>query len=538
MLARLALASLVLAACSPASPPLSRGLAPPSRPAPAPTAAPPVAQANTQPAALPEIARGGAIRVDGASTDCPAVVAVEPDGGATLLCTFERENGCALRRLGPDGEELSRSDLAPGSCVKWVPRTGGGGFLFSRPADYRAFAITSLDAGGKRIASGTMSSQEEVIPLDASVAADGGVFIALEFRKDLTFAKRRLGTTKFSTSGIVKLAPTLDRLAWSRLFETRRTRIAGLLPATRAGVDALVNTRGPLVPGGPVNPPVNPADGSIYGGDTYGWKAERVALDARGAPVARVAAAVEAGRVVSDAAQVGDAIAALTLGVAPTYHMDLTIARAGAQPERTQLARGYTDFVKAGGRTWIIDCDCKYDKGHVSGTWSAIEVGGAHRKIALGGALGLSTTWRSIAVTEDRIAAVGTTIDPVSGTPLTFAALAKIPPDALTLDAGQLRVSDHLSLAPACRKPRANLANLVTGAAGKAFDAPLEACGVPAKALVQMTTYADGGIRTFQVAGASAEATACARRVYEPSTVCPVENSSVTFTVRVPPAGP
>lgn len=529
MLARLWFASLVLAACAPTPPPLSPGLAPPSRPPPAPAPAP---QASASPAAAPTIAPG-TLRIDGASTDCPAIVGVEPDGSATLLCTFERENGCALRHLGPDGEQTSRSDLAPGACVKWAPRPGGGGFLVSRSDDYRSFSITSLDASGKRIASGGLSSQEEVIPLDATVAADGGVVISLEYRKDLLFAKRRLGTTKFSTSGIVKLAPALDRLAWSRLFETRRTRIAGLLPATRGGVDALVTTRGPLVPGAPVNPPVNPADGSIYGGDTYGWKAERVSLDARGAPVARIAAAVEAGRIVSDAAQVGDAIAALTIGVAPTYRMNLTVARSGAQPERSELAGGYTEFVESGGRTWLIDCDCKFDQGRQTGTWTATELGGAGMKVALGGAFGVSTRWRSIAVTADRIAAVGTTNDPVTGMPLTFAAIAKLPSGSPALDAGRLRVSDHLALAPACRKARASLPSVVSGPAGKAFDAPLEACGVPPKATVQISTYVDGGIRSFTIGGASPEVTACARRVYEPVTACPLENTSVTFTVRL-----
>ncbi len=475
----------------------------------------------------------GVLRIDGASTSCKDVIGVTSDGGAAVMCTFEREDGCAIRRFGPDGEELSRSDLAPGICAAWTAREGGGGFLVTRATDYRSITITALDANGKRTASNALTSHEEVYPFDASLAADGGVFVSLQFRRDLMFGKRRLGTTKFSTSGIVKLPPALDRVAWSRLFDTRRTYIAALLPATHAGVDALISTRGPLVAGTPVNPPINPNDGSIYGGDSYGWKAERVALDQRGKPVARVDMTVEPRRSVDYAAPVGDAVATLTSNPKDSDLTNLTLVRADGQRERTTLGAVSQGFHDDSGRIWVIECDCRYDNvaGKLTGTWKAREIGGAQMSIVLAGAFGSSVTWVSLAVTGDRIAAIGTTDDPATGTPLTFVALAKLSRTASSVDLAKLGVVDHLALAPACRGPRAGLTTLVSG---RAFDPALEACGVAPKARIEMTTYRDGGLRTFDITGASREVVACARRVFEPVVACPVIGSNVSFWVRLP----
>lgn len=489
--------------------------------------------AQSAPIAEPPAPLAGVIRLDGSSTTCSDVVAVAADGSASVMCTFDREDGCAIRRLGPDGEQVSRSDLAPGICADFAPREGGGGFLVTRAPNYQSITITSLDANGKRIAATSLTSKEEVWPLDASTAADGGLFVSLQFRRDLMFGTRRLGTTKYSTSGIVKLAPALGRLVWSRVFDTRRTSISALLPGTHGGVDALVNTRGPLVAGTPVNPPINPNDGSVFGGDNYGWKAERIAFDPRGKPVTRVDMTIEPRHTVRDAAQIGDAVVTLTANKTKWNQTNLTVVRAG-QREQSQLGTVSYGLQDISGRTWVIDCDCTYENSKVTGTWMAHELGGAQMTIALGGAFGSSTTWTSIAVTGDRIAAVGASEDPVTGTPLTFVALAKLPPGAPAVDLARLGIVDHLALAPACRHPRTQIGILVSGQAGRAFDPALEACGVAPKTRIEMATFPDGGMRTFAIKDATPEVVACARRIFEPVVACPTLGTNVSFSVRLP----
>ncbi|MDB4954201.1 MAG: hypothetical protein JWO36_1770 [Myxococcales bacterium] len=488
------------------------------------------------PATVPPQVAQGVVRIDGSSTSCDAVVAVHADGGAAVLCTFEREGGCGIRQLGPDGEERSRSDLAPGTCSQWVTRPDGGGFLVTRATDNRSVTVMALDANGKHTAVSALTSKEDVWPYDARLAADGGLFVAVRFHKDLMFGNKRLGTTKHSVSGIVKFLPSLDRLAWSRLFETRRTEIAALLPATRDGVDALVSTRGPLVPGAPVNPPVDPATGAMFGGDTYGWQTERVSLDSRGKPVARVDMMIERNRSVMDAVQVDDAIAMLTPNLDHPNRTDLTLARADGQRERIALASVMgSRFEGINDRASVIDCDCSYAQGKQTGTWTAREVGGSRMQIGLAGALGSqSPSWSSVAVLGDRVAAIGTTADPATGTPITFTALAQLPSGSPAIDLRRLSLVDHLALAPACRGARPQISAVVASDRRATFDTALEACGIAPLARIALTTYRDGGLRSFSIQGATTDMIACARRVFEPAFACPTVGNNISFAVRLP----
>ncbi|MBA3817852.1 MAG: hypothetical protein H0X17_03100 [Deltaproteobacteria bacterium] len=449
------------------------------------------------------------------------------DGGAAVLCTFAREEGCGIRQLGPDGEERGRSELAPGRCAQWAPHSGGGGFLITHAENYVALIVTALDASGKRGASTRLTSTTGVYASDARVAADGGLFAALEFSGDLAYRGKRLGKSIYGVPGIVRFPATLDRLTWSRMFDKRRTQIAALLPSTQAdGVDAVLDTRGPLVPGGPINPKENPEDGSIYGGDTYGWRAERVAFDRRGKPGQRQELHVGPKRSVMAAAIVDGALATIGSDPASWKRSILTLLRGEGQREQIVLAQLATgDFAVANGRTWLLHRDWnEVGGGKGVTTWSAHEVGGARRQLALPEMWGTqAVSWSALAVHEDRVVALGTATDPATGTPISITALARVSATAPAVELQPLVQLDRLALAPACRGPRAKLGDQV--ARVHQVDGELAACGVPAKARADLTVYPEGGIARFAVKDLGVDAVACARRVVEPAFACPGDGS-------------
>ncbi len=510
------LLSMLLTACST---PQAPGYYPrAASPAPSDPSTPPAAPPSSQPPMI------GVLRTEGQSTLCSGLVAVHPDGGATVMCTFRRENGCGLRQLGPDGEERGRSELAPGSCERWVPRGDGGGYLITQQADsYKELMFTALDPAGKRGASTSLTSNSGVFASDAHAAADGGLVAAVIFRDDLSYRGKRLGKALHGVSAIVRFPASLDRAAWSRVFGTRRTQIASLLPATQAGgIDAVLETRGPLVPGAPMHPKVNPEDGSIYGGDTYGWRAEHVEFDKRGTARARHELSVGPRRTVMDAAIVDGTLA--TLGRDP--NADRRNIVTFARGERDKMMLGLlmkSEFAVANGRTWLIDVESSRgnNTGSVS-TWTAHEVGGARRKLALTGALGTEPVrWTAIGVHDGHVVAIGTAEDSSTGTPLSFTAFAQLSPSAPGLDLATLAPVNRLVLASTCLGPRTEIADRV--ARTHQADAELTACGVPRATRAELSLFPDGGIGKFSITDASAEVIACARRVVDPVFVCPVQ---------------
>ncbi|MDQ3369982.1 MAG: hypothetical protein M3680_31575, partial [Myxococcota bacterium] len=481
----------------------------------------------------PAIARG-VLRIEGQSTMCRDIITVHPDGGAAVLCSFGREDGCGIRQLGPDGEERGRSELAPGTCAQWVPHARGGGYLITHADGYRALVVTALDAAGKRGATTRLTSTSGVYASDAHVAADGGLFAALQFHGDLAYRGKRLGKSSYGVPAIVRFPAGLDRLAWSRLFDKRRTQIAALLPAAQGdGIDAVLDTRGPLVPGAPMHPKENPEDGSIYGGDTYGWRAERVAFDRRGKPGGRQELNVGPHRSVMAAAMVDGSLATLGSDPASWKRSILTLLRGAGGGEREQkvIAQAATGrFAVANGRTWLIDRDWTEVGGKGVTTWHAHEVGGARRKLALPELWGTQpVSWSTLAVHEDHVVALGTTADPTTGTPVSITALATLAATAPALVLQPLALVDRLALAPGCRGVRSKLDDQV--ARVQQADGELAACGVPAQARAELTTYPEGGIARFAIKDLGADAVACARRVVEPAFACP-SSGSVSFTLR------
>lgn len=456
---------------------------------------------------------------------CGTVIAVHPDGGAALLCTFGREGGCGIRQLGPDGEERGRSELVPGSCRRWVPRPEGGGVLVTTADDDRTLTFTNLDAAGKRGASTSLTSKGAVDPFDARIASDGALIAAIRFTGDLVHRGKRLGKTDYVVSGIVKLAPRLDRLQWSRLFTTRRTSILALLPAaTPGGFEAVLQTRGPLVPGGPMNPPIDPKTGNVFGGDTYGWRAERVAFDHRGRPGAREDLGSGEYPPLLDAALVEDRLVTLAEdGGWPRARLTI-LGSDGTREQRTINISGWATFTETAGRTWFLKCDCAFDraKGKRAGSWVAHEIGGANAKVMLGD--GESIQWFSFAMNETRAVAVGAAEYRDSKIPIRLTALGRVSPEAPSLDVAQLAELDRLGLPAECggkgltfSEQRAKLAGL---------DAPLQACGIPPKTRVDLSLFYDGGIETIAIQGAKDEVLGCARRVLEPAFRCPVLQTS------------
>jgi|GEM_PF-3116343 len=528
MFARTLACTLLVACTMSSSPPPSRGLY-----APPPSSAP-IAEASRAPEPVAPIAPPvvtGVLRIDGPSTDCRSVSA-NADGGATQLCTFVRESTCGLRTLGADGEVRSTSDRAPGTCGLWVARPDGGAFLSSISDDRRTATIISLDGNGRRIARGALTSKEGVWIKALQIAKDGDVVAALSYNTDLSFRGTRLGTTKFSTSAVVKLRPTLDRLAWSRVFMSRRTYIAEVMPPANENVDVVMTTRGPLVPGTPVNPPINPENGSVYGGDSYGWKAERVVFDRKGNEASRESVE-EPGSIAVDAAMLDDAIAVISEGKT----VNLTVTRDGKH-DTTPLGNvaGWR-FTDTGEGVWVIQCDCVYDKAkrEVVGTWIARELDGRKRSFELRGPNRGGQLWTSLVVRGDVVVATGLSVDAVTKLPTTFTAFARLPAGA-ALDVSALTVADKLELAPGCRRDRPRASFLtVTRDAATALEPELAACGIAPNTRIEMTTFVDGGIRTFAIEKASPKIVACARKLFEPFAACPTDASNVSFGVRLTP---
>lgn len=530
MLAR-TLACTLLVACSMSSnPPPSRGLY-----APPPSNAP-VAEATPAPAPVapitPTVATG-VLRVDGPMIDCRSVSA-NVDGGTTQLCTFVREQTCGLRTLGADGEVRSTSDRAPGSCGQWVARPDGGGFLSTLSDDSKTATILNLDANGRRIARGALTSKEGVWISHLQIAKDGDVVAALSYNTDLSFRGARLGTTKFSTSGVLKVRPTLDRLAWSRVFMSRRTYIADVMPPASESVDVVINTRGPLVAGTPINPPINPEDGSIYGGDSYGWKAERVAFGRKGNEASRESVA-EPGLSAFDAVMIDDAFAVITNEKKPSNRVNLVVTRDGKHDTTPLGMVSGWRFTDTGEGAWVIQCDCVYDdkKHQLVGSWFARELDGRKRSIELRAPSGTRQTWTSLVVRGDVVVATGPSVDAVTQLPTTFTALARLPASG-ALDVAALEIIDKLELAPGCHRdrPRASFVTITRDAATK-LEPELAACGIAPNTRIDMTMFPAGGIRTFKIEKASPKVVACARELFEPFAACPTDGTNVSFPVRL-----
>ena len=528
MLARPVLFALTLSACNmAASPPPSRNYYAPVQPPPtaSPTAAAPA------PAPPP---RDGVLRLDAVSTSCSDIAAVHDDGGAGVMCTIARENACAIRQLGPDGQERGRSDLVPGQCARWVPRTEGGGVLVTHSQNYLAVTFTAIDSHGKKGASTSLTSPIGVYLFDAVPATDGGVFAAVSFNEALEYKGKKLGTTKHSTTALVRVAPSLDRLVWSRLFSTRRTSVPAMLPPSDPDrVDVVMQTRGPLVPGTPVNPPVNPNDGSIYGGDSYGWRTERITFDGRGKPGRREELGKGKYAPLTDAALIGGQLA--TLAYVPPDYRTRTLAFANTSGERvTQTLGGQgSKLITVGGRTWVLECACSWDSGKRTGTWYAHEVGGAGAKINLGDAGGENPTqWATVAMRDENVVAVGVTKDAVTGLSVTVTALLRAQPDAPAVDLARLERVDAIGIDPSCQSKRTDIG--VTIAKVGEYDAALEKCGVPRNARVNLGMLAEGGLHTFAVEGQSDAVSSCARAVLAPLFTCPptTGGGGTSFVVR------
>ncbi len=529
MLARPALLALTVSACNIASSP------PPSRNYYAPVQPPPTAVA-TPPAPAPEPAppaRDGVLRMDATSNHCSEIVAVHDDGGAGVMCTLAREDACVIRQLGPDGQERGRSDLVPGECARWVPRAEGGGVLVTSAHKNPSVTFTAIDSYGKRGASTSLTSPLGVYLFDAVLSSDGGVVAAVTFHDALKYKGKVLGTTKHSTTALVRIAPALDRLVWSRLFSTRRTSVPAILPPSDPDrVDVVMQTRGPLVPGTPVNPPVDPNDGSVYGGDSYGWRTERITFDGRGKPGRREEMSKGKYAPLTDAALIGGQLA--TLAYVPPEYRTRTLSFASTSGERvTQTLGGQgSKLVTVGGRTFVLECACSWDSGKLTGTWYAHEVGGARVKIHLGDAGGENpTSWVTVAMRDENLVAIGVAKDAVTGISVTVTAMLRAHAAAPTLDVARLERLDAIGIDPSCQGQRTDFTRVKTKI--DALDAELEKCGVPNSARANIGMFPEGGLRLFAVEGQSDEVTRCARALLAPLFTCPPASSGGGATIVV-----
>jgi hypothetical protein len=545
------LLSCSLLACSMStSPPASPGLYGPARQAYAPQPAAAVAPPPSNVATETPVA-SGALRIDGGSTTCSEIVSVAPDGGASLLCDLARESACVVRRIAANGLLIGDSDRVPGGCMKAAARADGGVYVATVTNEYRTINVVRLDANGRRVAKSAFTSGEFMTIGHLRTADDGALIASLKFSKDVAFRGKRFGKTKFSTSAIAKLPPKLDRLVWANVLDTRTTWISALLPATRDGVDALINTKGPLVEGAPVNPEPDPATG-MFGGNTYGWKAERVAFDRKGSPAVRTEVA-KPKDLVTSAAQIGDTLAVLVPDQEKPMRTDLTLLRDGGEPSHTPLGYVATDKLSdASGAPWFIECgDCKYDEKvrRLVGNWRARDTAGHAFTLAVPDAM--KVQWSAIAARDDHAVLLGRGIDPATRTPITVTALAVLDARSGQLDISRLQPANHLKLAPGCTAVQPFNAMLAPDKLGE-LDTALASCGVAANSRVSLTTYADGGLHTFSLASpaapksrkarktnlvsfenAPAKVTSCARRVFEPVLACPLENNNVSFSVRL-----
>lgn len=513
------LVSLALVGCS---------HSPPATPAlygPPPTSAPAAA------ASAPEAAVG-VLRIDGASTQCRQLVSVEPDGGVTAMCMFTREEACAIRTLGPDGEERGRSELVPGECVAWAPHAGGGYLITSRRATRDELSIAALDRAGKRTASTTLSAGTLYV-WDARATAGGDLVAAFGVSGELQLRGKRLAKADRTVAGLVRLPPALDHAVWSQLFTTRTTEVRAVLPDRGADFAAVIATRGPLVPDGPVLPE---DDTTIYGGQTYGWRTEHVTFDARNQVMGR--------RELSTGAQ-----PPVMRAVATDAGLATLEGSGGKRRVRLYGERGASDLFSTdattiyavNGRAWAVDCPA--DLASRVGCL-AREIGGARTEITLlqhlrGASQGAPRKfeWEQIAALGDRVVGVGFGESPEDGTLASLTTLARAAGGRV--DPVLLSAVDRVTHAPGCTGPwdlgpadagnpadrDADLARVV-----EAQRAAIAACGVPAASKGRLRLHPDGGIRALwahtttggKYKPLSTKVGACVRAVLEPALRCPL----------------
>jgi len=117
---------------------------------------------------------------------------------------------------------------------------------------------------------------------------------------------------------------------------------------------------------------------------------------------------------------------------------------------------------------------------------------------------------------------------------------------ALQLDAGgkldmsQMRVTDHLVLAPGCgprTKAAVHLASLVEGNA-------FAACKLPSHTLAEIAFWPEGGVRSLRVSVPNSATwtlddatTACVRKVIEPVLACPSLETNISSGISYTPSG-
>ena len=525
MIFQLAVVAL-MAGCVASSPPASSVYNQSSTPAvgaSSPAVPPPLAIAATSSTTI-----NGVIRYDNLGVYCDKIVAIHPNGGVDQMCFFEREAACGIRRLGPNGEELSRSDLAPGKCGIWVPRRDGGGYLVTLEAAAKSVAVTSIDEQGKRVAATQLASKQRIYPEDALLAADGGVVLSLQFEADMRYGSRQLAKSKYSTWAVVHFPATLNRLGWVKLFDSRRTQITALMPGLRDNVDAVVNTRGPLVPGAPMHPKVNPEDGSIYGGDTYGWKAARVTLDASGKQVAAADLGLAADTMVSAAAQRDDMFAMVSASPKNDWRNTLTTQRSGQEPQQLEIPP-LNEIQTVNNRTWLLTCDRNRVDTKYVGACTAREIGGANAQIQLGPYDPKGIQWHSVAVHDDHIAAIGTVRNEALKMDLMVTALAQ--GNGSSIDPSRLTPLDRIG-GTECGGTRLRPDEIVTKQLITQLAPQIAACGIAENSNAGIATYAAGGLRVFNVQGATPVATACVRKLFEGLFTCVATNYTHSFQLR------
>ena len=450
---------------------------------------------------------------------------MHPDGGATLLCT-QRDDGCTVRELGPDGEVRATGDLVPGACMAYWPRSAGGGFVATNDAKHLHATITAVDAQGHAGASVAFSSTEWVYLVDGIEAPDGDLFVAAQLRSDLTLdrRKRRLAFGNYFVGAVLRLPPTLADVTWTRVFEATETSVTNFLPATAGGVDALVSFRGTMRAAGP----------GLTGSGKPGWASARVALDATGKPVTQLDITVGPGYGEIYALQTSDGGLAIVTPdpEKPINTNETRLAADGTRGAQTPLKLIDSDIRRLGDRTWMIECDCDTSKQPFVGPSRALELGGAGR-IELAGTVGNGVTqWKSVVTQGDRAVAIGSSFDARTGTPIAFVAMGTV--TGGKLDVSPMRIDDHLVLAPGCG-PRAEayiaLRPLVDA---NAFSA----CKLPEHTLTDAELWPEGGLRSFRVfapmrsrPSIDAATTACARKLVEPLLGCPTLDTAFSFGI-------
>lgn len=379
----------------------------------------PVVQVTAQPAPKPV---DGVAIIEKSSLGCSDIIAVRADGGASLLCRSGGYDACEIRELGPDGTVRAIGSRVPGKCQNWLPRDDGGGFLFTHGMDSKTQTITAIDQEGHAGAALVLTSHYEVSYVDARSGPDGALYVGLEFRDDLTYGSRKLGTASYYQAAVLRVPYTLDAVTWLRVFPAKQSGILAILPGTHGSVDALVNFDGTLR-----------AAGKSLAGRIGRHKSglARVALDDRGAAVSMEDWFDAAPGGSPFAHMIGDRVAVLG-------ESELTLVAPDGTRERISLPGTSLRFPTHAGRTWTLSCVCRLAGHEVVGTRYAQEVGGAKRRIDLVGHVrGMSIN--SIAVVGERVVAILTTHDLVTGAPLSeITAILQLPEDASSIDFDRL----------------------------------------------------------------------------------------------------